>query len=201
MNLARATRWLSFFILWIATVSFAQDSAPKQSLAEMAAHANTNKSTSARVVLDDDSMESTKPIIPDVFSGGLDNSEDIMRAITDYRKVHTRNETEEVIHAWYTKHDDLLAKAIDENRKIDERQADRQYLDGSRYDARNQREYQAEYEADLHSQRDDYQRKKDNGLLSARIQQTFMVVRSKIRAQGMNFDWFKIRCGNGNCSY
>jgi hypothetical protein len=201
MNPARAIRRLCFFLLWVATCSLAQDSTPRESLAELAAHANANKSASPRVVLDDDSMETKKPVIPDVFSGALDNTEDIERAITEYRKTHTRNETEEIVHEWYTKHDDRLANAIAENRRIEERQTDRQYLDGYRYAARNQREYEAEYEADLHSARDDYSRKKDNGLLSARIQQTFMKVRSKLQAQGMNFEWFKIRCGNGNCSY
>ena len=39
-------------------------------------------------------------------------------------------------------------------------------------------------------------------LLAARIQQAFGRVRSQVKSKyGMNIEWFKIRCGNGNCSF
>jgi hypothetical protein len=55
---------------------------------------------------------------------------------------------------------------------------------------------------ELISRRDDLKHKQENGLLSARIQQAFGRIRSQMRSKyGMNIEWFKIRCSNGNCSF
>lgn len=172
---------------------------PKKSLAELAAEANGKKVSSPKVYLADDSIEKNKPAIPDISSGATENSAEIIQAIADYRTTHTRNETEDVVHAWFDKHDEILGKAIDENRHIDERQAGGQYVDPSRYNTRNPREYRAEYEADMRNAREDYQTKRQNALFGSRIQQTFSKVRTALRSQGMNFDWFKIRCATGTC--
>jgi len=53
---------------------WAQSDAPRQSLAEMAAQARTKKAEHARVVLDDDSQQVQKPLIPDIWSGDCENS-------------------------------------------------------------------------------------------------------------------------------
>ena len=199
MNSVRRCLPLMIFIAAAHLTGWAQDAqaTPKKSLAELAAQAKARKTSSAKVYLDDDSFEKSKSVIPDISSGAMDNSADIIQAITDYRQTHTFSETEEVVHAWFDKHDAILAKAIDENRHPD----DRLYPDASRYNTRNPREYQAEYEADLRSAREDYQTKREHALLGSKIQQTFSKVRSKLQSEGMTFDWFKIRCANGNCTF
>lgn len=201
MSSLRRSLHLTVFLALGLSAVWAQDpqGGPKKSLAELAAEAKGKKSSSPKIYLDDDSFEKNKPAIPDISSGATDNTAEIIQAIADYRTTHTRNETEEVVHAWFDKHDAILGKAMDENRHIDERQAGGQYVDASRYNTRNPREYQAEYEADMRNARDDYQTRRQNALFGSRIQQTFSKVRTALQSQGMNFDWFKIRCTAGRC--
>lgn len=172
----------------------------QKSLAEIAAQSKSNPAH-AKIVLNDDSTEIQKPIIPNVFSNGLDNSDQITDAILQFQKTHTPQETEDLVHAWYDKHDALLARAIDENRRINDRAIDRHFLGPDESDARNYRQYQQQRMADMVTQRDEYKTKMDNGMLSARIQQTFTKVRSQLQKNNMRYEWFKIRCGNGNCSF
>lgn len=174
-----------------------------KSLAEIARDSKKDKKEPARIVLSDENQLLHKPLIPDVFDGGLDNSDDILKAIDAYRTAHNLQETEAVVHAWYDKHDALLANAIEENRRIEQRDRDRQM--GYRVsDVRpqSQQEYAELQRVELISRREDMRHKQENGLLSARIQQTFGRIRTQVKSRyGMNIEWFKIRCGNGNCSF
>ncbi len=135
--------------------------------------------------------------------GGIDNTDEILKAIDAYRSTHNLQETERVVHSWYDKHDAMLANAIDENRRIEQRERDRQ-LGYRAMDAqpRSQEEYLEMQRVELISRRDDQKHKQENSLLSARIQQAFGRIRSQVHSKyGMNVEWLKIRCGNGNCSY
>ena len=68
--------------------------------------------------------------------------------------------------------------------------------------ARSQEEYLEMQRVELISRREDLKHKQENSLLSARIQQAFGRIRSQVHSKyGMNVEWLKIRCGNGNCSY
>ncbi|HEY6972317.1 MAG TPA: hypothetical protein VJA94_24100 [Candidatus Angelobacter sp.] len=173
-----------------------------KSLAEIASESKKQKSQ-GKIVITDDNHQPDKPLIPDVFSGGIDNIDEILKAIDNYRSTHNLQETQDVLHTWYDKHDALLANAIEQNRRIEQRERDRQ-LGYSASDAqpRNGQEYVEMQRIELASRRDDLKRKQENGLLSARIQQAFNRVRVQMKQKyGMNVDWLKIRCGNGNCSY
>jgi hypothetical protein len=189
-------------IVAMVGLGLAQTETQPKSLAEIAREAKQQKKEQAKIVLNEDSPGTAKPLIPDVFPGGLDNTDDILKAIEDYRASHNGKETEEVIHIWFDKHDAMLVNAIDENKRIEERDRDRQmgYLP-SDVQYRSPEEYQEARRVEIISRREDYKRKQENGLLSARIQQTFTKVRSALVAKGMKYEWFKIRCGNGNCSY
>lgn len=187
-----------------ALVAFAQ-TAPEQpkSLGDVARESRKEKKDSAKIVLSDDTQQLHKPQIPDVFSGGLDNIDEILRAIEDYRGAHNVKETEALVRIWYEKHDALLANAIEENRRIEQRERDRQPgYNVSDEQPRSQAEYQEIQRVELISRREDLRHKQENGLLSARIQQAFIRIRPLMKSKySMNIDWFKIRCGNGNCSY
>lgn len=189
-------------IVAMVGLGLAQTETQPKSLAEIAREAKQQKKEQAKIVLNEDSPGTAKPLIPDVFPGGLDNTDEILKAIEEYRAGHNAKETEEVIHIWFDKHDSMLANAIEENKRIEERDRDRQmgYLP-SDVQYRSPEEYQEARRIEIISRREDYKRKQENGLLSARIQQTFTKVRSALMGKGMKYEWFKIRCGNGNCSY
>lgn len=174
-----------------------------KSLAEVARDSRKEKKEQAKIVLSDDTSQLHKEAIPDVFYGGIDNIDEILKAIEEYRGSHNLQETEAVVHIWYDKHDALLENAIEENRRIEQRDRDRQ-LGYSVSDAhpRSSEEYQEMQRVELISRREDMKHKQENSLLSARIQQAFGRVRVQMKGKyGMNIEWFKIRCGNGNCSY
>ncbi len=176
----------------------------QKSLADIARE-NKNKKPQATITITEESKEVAAPVLPDISSDGLDNSDEILKAIDDYRARHTPQETETAIHGWYDKHDVMLQKAIEENKRIEERQKDRESglysYDDSYTNPGDLEQYRQLRRAELLSERDDLRRKKQNSFLSARIQQNFMKVRGGIARYGMKFEWFKIRCGNGNCSF
>jgi hypothetical protein len=174
-----------------------------QSLAEVARESKQEKKPQAKIVLSDETEPLRQPRIPDVFHGGLDNIDEILKAIDQYRSTHNPQETEALVHLWYDKHDAMLANAIEENRRIDQRERDRQLGYGtSDVQPRSQEQYLELRRVELMSRRDDLKHKQENGLLAARIQQAFGRVRSQVKSKyGMNIEWFKIRCGNGNCSF
>ena len=187
-----------------ALVAFAQTTPDQpKSLGDIARESKKEKKDPAKIVLSDDTEQLHKPQIPDVFDGGIDNIDEIFKAINDYRGSHNLQETEAVVRIWYEKHDAMLANAIEANRRIEQRERDRQ-LGYSLTDEqpRSQEEYREIQRVELISRREDLRHKQENGLLSARIQQAFVRIRPLMKSKfGMNIDWFKIRCGNGNCSY
>jgi hypothetical protein len=157
----------------------------------------------AKIVLSDDTQQLRKSIIPDVFSGGVDNYDEILNAIAEYRSAHNLQETENVVRLWYERHDAMLANAIEENRRIEQRERDHQ-MGYPVTDAkpRTPEEYEEMRRVEIISRRDDLKHKQENGLLMARIQQAFSRIRPVMKSKyGMNVEWMKIRCGNGNCSY
>jgi len=174
-----------------------------KSLAEVARDAKKEKKETAKIKLSDETEQAHKSAIPDVFSGGIDNTDEILKAIDEYRSGHNLQETEAVLRIWYEKHDAMLANAIEENRRIEQRERDRQLgYSASDVQPRSTQEYQEYQRIELISRREDLKRKQENGLLSARIQQAFGRIRTQMKSKyGMNVDWMKIRCGNGNCSF
>jgi hypothetical protein len=187
----------------ILPVSTQVSSDSPKSLGDVARDSKKEKREQAKMILSDDTQPSRGQPVPDVFYGGLDNTDEILKAIDQYKGAHNLQETEAVVHAWYDKHDAMLANAIEENRRIEQRERDRQvgYTSGD-IKPRTQEDYVELQRVELISRREDSIHKRDNGLLSARIQQAFARVRSQVKSKyGMNADWMKIRCGNGNCSY
>ncbi|HKD82568.1 MAG TPA: hypothetical protein VKH81_22955 [Candidatus Angelobacter sp.] len=201
----KALVFLAFVSL--ATMLPAQtQSAPDQpkSLGEVARDSKKEKKEPAKIVLSDETEQQHKAVIPDVFYGGVDNTDEILKAIDDYHSTHNLQETEAVVHIWFDKHDAMLLNAIEENRRIEQRERDRSlgYTPASDAQPRSTQEYQEMQRVELISRREDLKHKQENGLLSARIQQAFGKVRAQVKTKyGMNVEWFKIRCGNGNCSF
>ena len=201
-NIMKTSGRLVVLSLLVSAGLLAQNPEPPKTLAEVAREAKKEKKEQAKIVLNEDAPPTPKQIIPEVFSDGMDNSDDILKAIFDYSANHNAKETEGVVRIWFEKHDAMLANAIEQNKRIEQRERDRQngYLSRD-VQFRNQQEYMESQRVEIISRRDDLKQKQENGLLSARIQQTFMRVRSSLAGKRMKYEWFKIRCGNGNCSY
>jgi len=173
----------------------AQAAGGDKSLAEIAREAKQAKEAKkatdphAKIVLTDESMKVKSGALPDIPPDGVDNSDAIMIAIQEYRSKHTAEETENVIHDWFDLYDKEMANAIDENKRIESGPEDPTYIS------------EGEYRMAMQNQRYDYKKKKENGLLMARVQNTFTRIRNDLQRQGFKYSWFKIRCGNGNCSF
>jgi len=200
----RVMAQIAVLMLWIVPCAPAQTSSDQpKSLGDVARDSRKEKKEPAKIVLSDETERVHKPLIPDVFYGGIDNIDEIFKAIEEYRSTHNLQETEAVVRTWYEKHDAMLANAIEQNRRIEQRERDRQLgYSVSDSQPRSQQEYMEIQRVELISRREDLRHKQENGLLSARIQQAFGRVRTQMKSKyGMNIEWFKIRCGNGNCSF
>jgi hypothetical protein len=202
--MSRIRRFAIFVLIaLLSAASLAQNSEQPKSVADIARQSKKDgKREQTKLVFTEDSPQMQKPLIPDIFSGGLDNVDEILKAINDYRTTHNARETEVVLHLWFDKHDAMLANAIEENGRIEQQERDRQ-MGYTTTDAqpRSQQEYYEMQRIEIIARRESLKRKQENGLLMARIQQTFTRVRSTLQGKGLKYEWFKIRCGNGNCSF
>jgi hypothetical protein len=146
------------------------------------------KTAAKKAVLDEETISTTQHPIPAIYTGGVNNWDEIVKAVDEYHATHTANEFENALRAWYADNDSTMANAIAELKRIENAlppDVNSQY----------------EYEVAVRDRRTDLVKRKEYGLLIARIQQTFQHVRNHLRTMGVTYDWFKIRCGNGNCSY
>lgn len=181
-----------------------QNEAPRQSLAEMAAQAKTKKAEHAHIVLDDDSQQVQKPLIPDIWAGDCENSTQIMEVLTEYRRSHTKADTEKVMHDWYDRHAERLTRALDENRRLNYAHNDFRNEQQYGYETMKPGDYQQYYEAQLAESRhvyDDRSRYTQNAQTVYHIESVFQKVKWDARRINLDFDWFKLRCGMNFCSY
>ena len=101
-----------------------------KSLGEIASKKPSGSST-AKVRIDDDSLDSViskvKQPIPDITLDGLDNSDEIVTAINDYKAHHTPEETEAMLKDWWDRHETALIRFADENKALSDRLQDQRY--------------------------------------------------------------------------
>jgi hypothetical protein len=158
----------------------------------------------SKVVVNDDNLTSQRGPIPGIAFEGVDNSDEIIRAIREFKKSHTSAKTEETVRLWYDECDSIMAAALDDNSRLVKRKEDRALTEatGAYYgpDGDYSRATQRRNSA-IAEDREDFRRARKNGLMMARIQQTLTKVRSDLQVSGLKYDWFKVRNGNGNGSY
>ena len=192
---------ISFVPLGIAAQNV--DSSPP-SLGDIARKSKKDAGPKAKAVVTDENLKSQRGPIPAIALEGVDNSDEIIRAIRDYRKNHSPAETEEAVRVWYDEFDSLIANALDDNTRLIKRKEDRVLTEitGAYYgpDGDYYKAVQRRNDA-IAEDREDFRCGRKNGFMIARIQQTFMKVRSALQACNMRYEWFKIRNGNGNGSY
>lgn len=187
--------------LFCSLVVFCQQQ--QKSLGEIARESRSKNTPRAKIVIDNDNLDARKerPEIPDMTPTGPFNTDEIVGAIRVFREKHSSQETEAAVRSWYEKHDAMLARAIEENNSLRERQ---KYgyatgvVDQPPDDATHYAEWRTTQAMSASYNQIDMDR---SGLRSARLQQTISGVRSGITRFNLRYDWFKVRFANGNGSY
>jgi hypothetical protein len=173
------------------------------SLAAAAKSAKDQKAGHAKKVFTDEDMEVAEGPLPRLKTDGLDNSDEIIVAITKYKAAHTPEQTEEAVHMWFDRYDQILAAALQENQDMStlrstnmsnayalcqESQGSGDYQDYQKCASRQMAEQRGAI-SDQHV----YAK---NNYLVMRIQQSFMKIRNGLQVNNMRYAWFKIRTVN-----
>jgi len=208
MSIFRAHWILAVFVAVLTCAAAAQTSqstppanSDKPSLASAARDAKSSKPRAAHVITDED-MEARKGPIPRLNLDGVDNSDDVLAAISKYREKHNPEEVEQAIHDWYDEHDTLLNSEIQQgNDYRNLRQANivngyELCQEGQDYEKCEKRR-----QAEMRGARLDNEVIRLDSLRAARVQQGLIKVRNGIAAYNLHYTWFKVRQGNGNGSF
>jgi hypothetical protein len=157
----------------------------------------------AKTVITDETLAAQRGPIPGIALDGVDNSDEIIRAIREFKKAHSPAETEEAVRLWYDDSDSILLKALDDNSRLIVRKEDRNLANATGEYA-SRMDYEGAMErrnSQIREDRNDFRSYRQNGFLVARVQQVFMKVRTDMQSCNLRYDWFKIRNANGNGSF
>ena len=165
-----------------------------------------NAPTKAKRVFTDEDMSLRRSPIPAIALQGVDNSQEVLDAIHEYRRTHDAAETERIVHQWFDEQSEVLSDAIDTNVKLTKHnqlkmeaaQDASPYVYDGDVSKLQQRQLSERW-----SQRMDARTSQDNWLIINRIQQAFVRVRCDgIFNRGKSpYDWFRIRNANGVGTY
>jgi hypothetical protein len=199
---------LSAAMLLASAVSLAQTQqapgAPAQSNADTgspldaaARGAKTQKAHAKKVFTDED-MEVTAGPLPRLKMDGAENADDVVTAIAAHKKTHTPEQTENAVHIWYDRYDEMLAAAIQDNLDMKVLR-DANYSNGYELCQQSQdyQQCQNRQMAELRGARNDQVHMTANTNLEVRIQHALMKVRGGLMQNGLRYDWFKVRTTNG----
>ena len=173
-----------------------------QSLADIARETQKNKTAHAKKAFTDDDMEVKKGPLPRLNLEDTDNSDEIIAAIAAFKAKHNEHETEQAVRTWYDEYDEMLAVAVRENNQIrDQRESTSYHSYELCQQGVSYKQCQERRQTEIRGNRHDQFVMRDNGMLAGRIQQSFMKIRSGISRYSLQYEWFKIRNGNGNGSF
>lgn len=172
------------------------DAAP--SLADAVRGSKAQKSVHARKVFTDEDMEATAGPLPRLKMDGAENADDVVKAITLYKATHTPEQTEQAVHIWYDRYDEMLAAAIQDNQDT---MVLRNANSSNGYElCQESGDYQQcrnRQMAEARGARSDQAQMAKNNQLEVRIQHAFMKVRNGLAMNNLHYEWFKIRTTNG----
>jgi len=175
--------------------------APSNTDESVAAAARKNKaqqSTHTKRVITDEDMEAWSGPLPKLRLDGTENSDEIIAAIMNYRKVHTPEETEKVVHAWFDRYDEILAAAIHnsmETRFLRDANTNNGYelcMESQDYEHCRNRQM-----AEQRGARHDQVQMAGDLNVESRVQQAFMRIRNALFVHNLRYEWFKVRTTNG----
>ena len=166
-------------------------------LAAAARSAKVQKAGKAKKVFTDEDMEATAGPLPRLKMDGAENADDVVAAIAKYKTTHTPEQTEEAVHIWYDRYDDMLQAAIRENLDVQTLRA-ANVSNGYELCVQSQdyQQCQNRQMAEQRGARNDQLELAKNNNLTVRIQHSFMKVRNGLQMQNLRYSWFKIRTTN-----
>ncbi len=195
-------------LLVFSTMSLAQNQQPPATtasqssgntdspLAAAARDAKSKKARSKKVFTDDD-METTAGPLPRLKMEGAENADEIVVAISKYKTTHTPEQTEQAVHIWYDRYDQLLAAAIQDNQDIATlRSANMSNGYALCQESQDYEQCRNRQMAEMRGAQSDQTQVTKNNSLEVRIQHSFMKVRNGLQANSLHYDWFKIRTTN-----
>jgi len=172
---------------------------PSDSDSPLAAAARNakQKSAHARKTFTDEDMEATAGPLPKLKMDGAENADEIVVAIARFKTDHTPEQTEQAVHIWYDRYDQMLAAAIRENLDVRTLRA-ANTSNGYALCQESQDYQQCQYRqmAEQRGAQSDANELTKNNNLVVRIQHSFMKVRNGLQANSLRYAWFKIRTTN-----
>jgi hypothetical protein len=179
-----------------------RDSNDSQSLADVAKEAKKNKAAHAKKSVTDDDIVSNKGPFPRLNIQDTDNSDEVIAAIGKFKNTHNERETEQAVHDWYDEYDEMLNAAIRENIEMrDQRESTSYHSYEMCQQGVSYKQCQERRQTEIRGNRHDQFVMRDNGMLTGRIQQAFMKIRTGISRYNLRYEWFKVRNANGNGSF
>lgn len=167
------------------------------SLAAVAKRAKVQKDRHSKKIVTDDDLHSNSDTLPRLKTNEAENGEEVIAAIAEYKKSHTPQETETVIHLWYDEYDAQLAAAIKTNLEI---RALRGATENDAYDlcqsGQDYDECQKRRVAEAKGARYDQTAIARNSELITRLQHSLMNIRARLPQMGLRYEWFKLRTTN-----
>jgi hypothetical protein len=202
IKICRMTRFLlvATTVVLFAGLLLAQvpAAAPQPSLADVARQNREQKRPKAKVVVTEDTITASKGPIPEIRADATDNSDDIVAAIDYFRSKHTAKETETAVRDWFDSEDSKLSYDYSHSEDMYRGSwpyspEDRNMVTPQQYRERELAANRA-YSVRQQSAQQSSERKQ-------RLQSRLLNVRTGIRKIGLNYEWFKVRCSNADCSY
>lgn len=167
-------------------------------LAAAARDAKAQKAAHSKKVFTDEDMEVTAGPLPRLKMDGAENADEVVAAIAQYKLTHTPEQTENAVHIWYDRYDEMLAAAIEGNLDIKVLR-DANYSNGYELCQQSQdyQQCQNRQMAELRGARSDQLEVNKNTNLEVRIQHALMKVRGGLMTSNLHYAWFKVRTTNG----
>ena len=193
---------LSGSILVCSALTLAQSADTGSPLAAAARDTKAQKAARAKKVITDEDMEASAGPLPHLKMDGAENADEVVAAIATYKTTHTPVQTENAVHIWYDRYDEMLAAAIKENLDMKVLR-DANFSNG--YDLCQQvqdyQQCQNRQMAEQRGARNDQIQMTKNTNLEVRIQHAFMKVRNGLMKDTLRYAWFKVRTTNGIDSF
>jgi hypothetical protein len=175
---------------------------PDASIAAAARNSKNAKGTRAKKMVTDEDMEETAGPLPRLKMDGAENSDEVVVAITHYKRNHTAEQTEQAVRIWYDRYDQMLSTAIQSNIDIKTiRQANLTNVEDLCQESRDYQQCETRRMAEYRGQRNDQAEIANNLALEVRLQHALNKVRIGLAINNLRYDWFKLRTTNGIDTY
>jgi hypothetical protein len=172
--------------------------AADSSIAGAARSARAKNAAHSKKVITDEDMDAMAGPLPRLKMEGADNTDEIVAAIKKYKATHSPEQTEQAVHGWYDRYDQMAAAAIRENVQINTL---RNVNASNGYDLCEESENPQQCRGrvvNMRGLRTDMNETTKNSNLLTRIQQSFGKIQTELVRNNFHYDWFKIRTTNNN---